>query len=601
MKKSNNALSLLIAVVVSFGLSCEHGDFDVGGSAGNDNTELENLIADENIEASELISKPEKSGAELGAIPLAEVPRIVMPYIDNVALLDRDKRLLAEQQSQGFLAPVQTTEPIHVDITPQEEGVWELLSDGSWLWRLTIESAGAYSIALGMSRYSLPEGAKLFVYSADYRSVRGPFTDKDNQDHGQLWLPLVPGDETVVELNVSAKKRSEVELQISSVNHDYKRWRLKHDSGEPPIFTEDSTACVDDYPTSCPAQRGCNVDVRCIGAGNDPWGDLNQNLPAGVDWAEVKKSAGQIDIANGVCNCSGTLLNNTAEDGRLLFITASHCFRYCESYRDVPFTVGLASVKVYWNYEHDTCRDYTNFDDETFNPNGATSEVTIGGANDLVEYRWNQDDRDFILLELNGSVLEYDVHFAGWDNSGTTPTTTVGIHHPTAQEKRISVDTDSATIDGNLIWAARSNGWENGIMQHGSSGSSLYDPSGRVVGGVLSTFDDNDYADNDCNDQHTELYHGGYPRISRVWGLAGTFLDPVGGATTLDGKNIEDLDCTVNLTGAVSSGSYDGCYIFVEDATIYETRNVSLTADRGIRIKQQTHIRNNSAFTASID
>ncbi len=602
MKKRLVCPIVIIIVISLVGIGCdpdEKGETTVS----NDSDDRIDRFGSEDVSVvTRLLTRPEATSVDLGAAPLIEVPRLSMPFIDNNALIVRDRYLTREHGKQGILIPVQTTEPIHVDITPAKQGVWEQLVDGSWLWRLTIESTGAYSISLGMSRCFMPEGAKLFVYSADQRSVRGPFTAKDNHSHGQLWLPLVPGDEIVVELNVPDEKRDQVELRITSVNHDYKRFGVKHDNGEAPIFTEDSPACEDNYPDGCPVQRGCNVDVECIGVGNDPWGDLNQNLPAGVSWTTVKRSVGQMEIAGGVCNCSGTLVNNAAEDGRLFFITASHCFRICENDRDVPFDEGLASVKVYWNYEQDDCRDYTDFSDETFDPDGATNQVTIGGADAIAEFRYGHDVRDFILLELKGSVLGYDVRFAGWDRSGATPPTTVGIHHPTAQEKRISVDLDSATIEGNMIWAAKNDGWENGIMQHGSSGSPLFDTSGRVVGGALSTSTPYDYSQHDCSQKNTKYFNGGYARMSSLWNGIGQFLDPEGGATTLDGKDADDLDCHLGLTGTISSGNYDGCYVLiVDDATVYNGSNVSLTADHQIQIKKQTRFRNGSSFSASID
>ena len=55
--------------------------------------------------------------------------------------------------------------------------------DGTRVWRLRTGSPGAQSLNLGFSRYNLPAGARLHVYSSDFKHSIRPFTAKDNAAH----------------------------------------------------------------------------------------------------------------------------------------------------------------------------------------------------------------------------------------------------------------------------------------------------------------------------------------------------------------------------------------------------------------------------------
>ena len=57
---------------------------------------------------------------------------------------------------------------------------------------------------------------------------------------------------------------------------------------------------------------------------------------------------------------------------------------------------------------------------------------------------------DFALLRLEEDIPDsYEVHFAGWDATGNTPNTPVGIHHPSGDIKKISFDYNNASNSGN--------------------------------------------------------------------------------------------------------------------------------------------------------
>ena len=117
--------------------------------------------------------------------------------------------------------------------------------------------------------------------------------------------------------------------------------------------------------------------------------------------------------------CTGSMVNNTAQDLTPYFLTANHCLG------------GNDSWIFMFNYESSGCQ----------NQNGLTN-MTVSGSTLLA----NSATSDFALLELNESIPEdYNVFFSGWDVTGNTPNIPVCIHHPSGDIKKITFDEDNAS------------------------------------------------------------------------------------------------------------------------------------------------------------
>ncbi|MDD3764216.1 MAG: trypsin-like serine protease [Nevskiales bacterium] len=322
-----------------------------------------------------------------------------------------------------------------------DQGVWDEVSAGQMRWRTRVFSAGAKSINLTFSQFALPSGAALWLYDPQGRNVQGPYTRAEQAPDGKLWTAIVLGESAVIELRVPKQARDAVALQLASVNHGFRRFGT---SG------------------SIAKSGSCNIDVVC---------------PLGDDWRDEIRSVALITIG-GVGACSGQLVNNVRQNDDPLFLTADHC----EIGDDAQHSP--SSVVVYWNYETSVCGG---------NPDGSLSQNQTGStllADDI--------GSDFTLLRLNQPPSNaFDVHYAGWNAGTTPPQSGVSIHHPSADEKRISaysipaVKTDNVCIeyDGNnncsrlvKTWEVK---WAQGTTEQGSSGSGLWNQDHRIVG-VLS-------------------------------------------------------------------------------------------------------------------
>ncbi|MCS3668271.1 lysyl endopeptidase, partial [Salinibacter ruber] len=361
-------------------------------------------------------------------------------------------RRATEERQEGEIAPYRYGRVLQTTITPQSHGTWERLPNGSWLWRLRLHSEDAISLSLGFSEFALPNGARLYVHGEDKGLLHGPYTDADVTD-GKHRTPLVQGDDIVVELTVPEGRRSALALTLGTVVH-----------GSRPLR---------------PARRSksgtCNVDVACNEG--DPW--RNQVRSVGLYSFEKDNSA---------YVCTGTLVNNTARNGRPFFLTAEHCVSSPE----------VASTMVfYWNYQNATCRvqgsdrngQVTADDRLAQTSSGAVLRARLGSTHERGEIHGKPD---LALVEVDDVIpLEYGLFFSGWTRSRTPSKVGATVHHPAGHGKRISFDRDATSVTafggetGEGSTHLRIGEWDLGTTEAGSSGAPLYNDQQRIVG-VLS-------------------------------------------------------------------------------------------------------------------
>src|SRR6185503_15543972 len=101
-------------------------------------------------------------------------------------------------------------------------GTWEVLQDGSRLWRLRIHSPGATDLNFGFTSFHLPKGATLHVVSELDGSYEGPYTAADATASGQLWTPVVAGDRAIIELRLESDPTPDMRLELGRIGHGYR-------------------------------------------------------------------------------------------------------------------------------------------------------------------------------------------------------------------------------------------------------------------------------------------------------------------------------------------------------------------------------------------
>ena len=370
--------------------------------------------------------------------PLSAVERYVLPPQDNDALLEAELARRGPGIAPRFAVNLET------DISPKTHGDWEYLSNGNALWRLRIFSKGARSLNLGFTTYDMPPGGTLLIYSPDKKRVMGPFTPADNEQHAQLWTPVLDGDELVLEVQLPRSQTDNLELELKYVNHDFLG------------FTE-------------VASGSCNLDVICGAA--DGWAIVD-------DYRDIIQSVAAISTG-GSAFCTGFLINNGRQDCTPYFMTANHC----------GINNGnAASLVTYWNFINNYCRQPNSPE------SGGIGNGSLANFNTGAFWRAGWADSDFTLVELDDPVATAaNAYFAGWSAENiATSDTTITIHHPSGDEKRISFEFDDTYFgdwgggnpppvnpDGTHLIVPD---WDIGTTEGGSSGAPIFNKLGQVVG-----------------------------------------------------------------------------------------------------------------------
>ena len=314
-----------------------------------------------------------------------------------------------------------------------EHGQWSS-ENGVSVWRAVIEASDALAMSVRFSEFYVPKGAKVFLWNREHIEFIGGFDHRNHKDWGGLATGLVAGQALVVELQVPLGLEDACALRIDQVVHAY-----RDIAGKAALEAEMLGEARGPYGNS----GDCNINVNC---------------PEGATWQCEKRSVALI-LQGGFSVCTGALVNNTAQDGTPLFLTANHCLGG-----------SVANWTFVFNHETEGC---------TGN-NGPTNQV-VSGADLLV----SNGSSDFGLLLLDETPPEsYDVFYAGWDGTDAeTVQNATCIHHPSGDLKKICFEEDAPyhyNAGGAAVWWI--DAWEDGVTEPGSSGSPLFDQNHRVIG-----------------------------------------------------------------------------------------------------------------------
>ena len=400
--------------------------------------------------------------------------------------------------------PYRNGVPMKVDINPLTAGIWDYFPDGSAIWRLKISSNGAEALGLYFSDFYLPEGAKIFVYTTNKQFVLGAFTSYNNNESGLWNTQMLPGDEIIIELFLESTS-DDFRLQLEEVGYFYRSTLV-----------------------SMPTEKSQSCEVNVICSQGDNWRDQIRSV--------VKLN---MRLPDGYYLCTGSLMNNVAENCTPYVLTADHCS--VDSQGSAVTSSHLAFWTFYFNYEASTCSGTT----------GSTSQSMQGCAEICSDsYGATSSGSDFFMVEINNDIPNsYNPYYNGWTTSLSSPGNGVGIHHPAGDIKKISTCLSISSVY-TTHWEVY---WSDGVTEGGSSGSPVFDQNGRVIGTLTGGWSACSVGEAGPGTGPNEP--DVYGKISRHWTSGGTTADKqlkpwlagTGTATTWDGRNycvasLNDLD-----------------------------------------------------------
>ncbi len=394
-----------------------------------------------------------------------------MPVYDlPVGTAIRDA-LPESSQSSLLKVPVNGVS-VKADMGVDSIGVWDVMEDGSRLWRAAFRAEGALAMNLVFKPYRLNRGVRLFLYDSLQGQILGAFSDLNNKYTELLATSWIRGETIYAEMQVPSYQEEFGRLGVASAG----------------CITEPADDSMPEKDGWYGRSGECNQDIACF---------------EDADY-QINKQAVVRIVYSGGERCTGTLVNNGDLNGRNYVLTAKHCISTEPDANEALF---------YFGYESPLC------DGDDGDAGKSLSGATI---------RAGTDDLDFVLLELLEPVpVEYRPYYAGWDATGTQPQSGYTIHHPQGDVKKVAVDNDAlslVTFNGSFLpnshWKVSR--WDNGTTEAGSSGAPFFDQKNRIVGtltGGKAT------CDNPVDD-YFQAVHIDWNHDSRSGGQLKYWLDP---------------------------------------------------------------------------
>lgn len=338
-------------------------------------------------------------------------------------------------QKEGLDVPYRFGKGFDVDIN-LADGEWTK-AQGGRIWSMRFQSLGAYSINFVFEKLKLSKGASLYISNDSETVLYGPVTYHENTPNGYFLTDLIQGEDVTINLFEPELQIGKSSLEITKVVHGYKD-----------IFSSMKNGNLN-------GSESCNNDIACF-----------QN------WSNESDAVALVLLADGTELCSGSLIMTANQSFRPYFLSAFHCI---DLYEDGILSQDEINKSMNWMFKF-------QYKKSTCNGSNTKYSITYNGA----QFRAAWNNTDFALMEMNNSPAgRTDFAWLGWDRSGIAPTSGTTIHHPAGDVMKISFENNSFEQSS---WGGINNHWlvnfDNGVVQHGSSGSPILNQERRVVGNL---------------------------------------------------------------------------------------------------------------------
>lgn len=330
--------------------------------------------------------------------------------------------------------------------------------DNGKLWIFKLHSATAYGFQFYFNKFIIPDSASLFIYNEDRTRMLGPYTKSNTPPDTNILIqfgtPQIYGSTVYFEYFESSNVPTKGHLVIENTIHIFRPSGGMHPT----------------LGTSLP----CEKDISCA---------------AGLGWEKEANAVAAIWYYSPSFNleglCSGSLLNNTNQDGTPYFLTAGHCYN---TFDPGNSKYDYATWQFAFRYHSKVCGQ---LDLSDFYVVYGSSVLAQDGQYLSSPYQLlTATTSDYLLLLLNSSKEELNnagACYSGWtlNNPVVYPSSSYDIiHHPRGDVKKITTGT-SVVNSTNLNFQYYFN-WttSTGAIEPGSSGAPLYNAYHQIIGTV---------------------------------------------------------------------------------------------------------------------
>ncbi|WP_160139214.1 T9SS type A sorting domain-containing protein [Chryseobacterium sp. c4a] len=367
---------------------------------------------------------------------------------------------------------------------------------------LKIRSENAYSLQTFFSKFNMPEGAKFFLYNSD-GMILGSFNSKNiinsKESENVFVTQPIQGSEIYLELDLENESDlAKIDIQVNTIMHGFSNL---YESDGP--FSESEASIY----------TSCNKNVSCVDGSLLNGNSYNSTINKGNI-----KSVGLVVNTNAIYGftCSGTLINNTKQDGAPYFLTAEHCVKGTPQK-----PVFLNESIVIFNHETKLCNDAGstvggNISSPSTNSVSGMQVLTSMGITKYPDETYSGLSQDFALVKLNTTaevLKKYKVCYSGWSTAQFPNNIDYSFtaHHPSGVVKKISIANqsyitptnysavyDSSNTESPNVYFSKSFStnlsqgyflaveFANGFPYYGSSGASLFTRDGFILGTLSS-------------------------------------------------------------------------------------------------------------------
>ena len=244
-------------------------------------------------------------GTSFAQIQQGGYPNYYDSRIDDINFIQIDKNNVVDRNFNPMVFQFGNEYDVNINVL---ENASIIQNGNNVTYLLGLESRDAYGIGINFNDFNLTENTEMFLYDEEQTMFLGSFNFLNNKPNGDLTTSIIKSDRVIIEINIPQQEISDLRLNIDTIIHDY-------------------TDIKNYFNTIDSDREDCNVNVVCS---------------EGDDWRDQIDGVIRVQMGGGLC--SGSIVNNTANDRTPYVLFADHCVS------------GSASGYVFdFNYQSTTC------------------------------------------------------------------------------------------------------------------------------------------------------------------------------------------------------------------------------------------------------